>query len=310
MPMRVWILALAIVAAGLSTALGDDWVAVKLRGQVLQLVENRWLPLHRGDVVSDDRVIRTLQSGRVEFHRAREMISLGPQTQIQIHDETGRRFTTVNEYFGEVQVEANVENVQHFAVETPQLVAVVKGTIFVVRSDNHVASVEVKRGAVAVSSTEDHSHVTVGAGQEAHTSTGGTLAVSGKGTLPVVLDGAGKPLEVVAPTDPVAVADRGNGNAGSENSSNSGNGHSGNAGNGNNGSSGNGGNSGNGNGGNSGNSGHSTSGSGNSGNGNSGNNGNGNGNSGNSGNGNSGNNGNGNSGNNGNGNSGNGNGHS
>ena len=110
-------------------AFADDWVAVKLRGQVLQLVGDDWSRLQRGDVVSDDRVIRTLGNGRVDLQRDAEVISLGGNTQIQIKDKTGKRYTTVQQYFGTVEVEAEVQNVQHFAVQTPLLAAVVKGPI-------------------------------------------------------------------------------------------------------------------------------------------------------------------------------------
>ncbi len=78
MPIR---LLLGLVIAGLLftivPAAADDWVAAKLRGRVLQLVGAEWQPLARGDVVSDDRVIRTLASGRVDFERGAEVISMG-----------------------------------------------------------------------------------------------------------------------------------------------------------------------------------------------------------------------------------------
>ena len=97
-----------------------------------------------------------------------------------------------------------------------------KGTIFTVRSNEDGASVEVKRGAVAVSSKEDGSRVTVRAGQEAGTSARGTLEVSGEGTLPVVVDHSGKP---VAADDTVKV-NANNGKSGEGNNGN-GNGNSG-----------------------------------------------------------------------------------
>jgi hypothetical protein len=99
--------------------------------------------LSRGDIVSDSSVIRTLQSGAVEFVRDRETIDLGPDTQIQIFDRVGKRYTTVREFFGDVSVEANVENVRHFSVQTPFVAAVVKGTIFSVVSDARHSTVTV-----------------------------------------------------------------------------------------------------------------------------------------------------------------------
>ena len=187
-----------VLALGLlmSSAFADDWVAVKLRGQVLQLVDGNWQPLQRGDVVPDDRVVRTLNTARVEFQRDAELIALGPNTQIQIVDKSGKRFTTVKQYFGEVAIEAEVQNVQHFAVQTPFLAAVVKGTRFTVRTSRKSSGVEVERGHVAVESLITHSSTLLSAGQSATASQTEDLKVAGKGELPVVIGADGETLSV------------------------------------------------------------------------------------------------------------------
>lgn len=164
--LRALVLGASLLVAG--NVLADDWQADKLRGRVLQLVDGQWQPLVRGDVVSDDRVIRTLASGYVEFTRGGETVNLGPNTQIQIHDEGGvKPFTTVQQYFGVVSVEAEVENVQHFAVQTPFLAAVVKGTKFIVTSGDEGAQVEVDRGHVAVTDYSTHDKTTISVGERA-----------------------------------------------------------------------------------------------------------------------------------------------
>ena len=171
----------ALVALLPLSALADDWTAIKLRGHVLQLVDGQWEPLARGDIVPDNRVIRTLRDGRVEFQRDNETISLAADTQIQISDRSGRKFTTVTQYFGVVEVEADVREVQHFAVETPYLVAVVKGTRFVVRSGDRGAEVKVHRGLVEVTGSEDGLVANIPAGQTARVGTDGGFAVTGPG---------------------------------------------------------------------------------------------------------------------------------
>lgn len=161
-------LALMILALGSATAVADDWVAVRLRGAVLQLVDGQWAKLGRGDVVPDSRVIRTLRGAMVEFRRGEEHVSLGGDTQIQIYDEVRKRpFTTVKQYFGTVTVEAKVEDIEHFAVQNHYLAAVVKGTRFTVSADDDGASVDVERGAVFVEDRETRNSVTVAAGQSA-----------------------------------------------------------------------------------------------------------------------------------------------
>lgn len=193
---RACVAALAALCAvflfSVTTALADDWLVTKLRGTVLQLVDNDWQPLGRGDVVSDDRVLRTLRNGRAELQRGREVISLGPDTQIQIHDKDGKQFTTVQEYFGTVEVDAEARNVQHFAVQTPFLAAVVKGTHFIVTSDKRGSSVEVARGHVEVKNAATGARTPLAVGQEASVGADGSFSVDGAGTLPQIVDKTGK----------------------------------------------------------------------------------------------------------------------
>jgi hypothetical protein len=187
-----FLISLAIIVAVFipSAGLADDWVAVKLRGHVLQLVANQWEPLERGDIVSDDRVIRTLRDGRVEFQRDKETISLAADTQIQIRDRSGQKYTTVKQHFGQVEVEAEVRNVQHFAIDTPYLAAVVKGTRFVVTSGEDGASVKVKRGLVSVGAAGTDAHADIPAGQTANVRPNGAFSISGFGSRKTVVLGA------------------------------------------------------------------------------------------------------------------------
>ena len=187
-----------------SAALADDWTADKLRGPVLQLVDGQWQKLDRGMVVPDTRVIRTLGMGYVTFTRGGETIDLGPNTQIQIYDKGGRKpFTTVQQSFGTVSIEANVENVQHFAVQTQYLAAVVKGTRFTVTSGKTGSKVEVHRGHVEVDDKSNKSKVVISVGQSATVDikkTDGGIAVDGTGTLPTVVGANGQPVSPVVNT--------------------------------------------------------------------------------------------------------------
>jgi hypothetical protein len=193
--MRVLVLIVVMAMAALpASALGDDWVAVKLRGVVLQLVDGDWVKLERGDVVPDDRVIRTMKSGKVQFQRGEEVIDLGTETQVQIVDRKGKTFTTVKQYFGTVGVEADVRNVQHFSVQTPHLAAVVKGTKFIVTSGKSEATVKVTRGRVAVEDEHTGQTVLVAAGQSANVEVGEDLAVAGRGKMPAVYGADGQPV--------------------------------------------------------------------------------------------------------------------
>src|SRR5690349_23682041 len=93
-----------------TAAMADEWTAVRLRGQVLEYVGGSWQPVHRNDVVPDETIIRTLANGYVDFVRGTETVSLGPTTQVTIFDKGGAKpFTTVNEDYGTVTIDAEVQ---------------------------------------------------------------------------------------------------------------------------------------------------------------------------------------------------------
>ena len=183
-------LVLAIVMfssmGGVSSVFADDWTATRLRGLVYAIDAGQWLPVNRGDIVSDDRMIRTAQNGRVVFERDGESIELGADTTIQIQDRVGARFTTVHQHSGDITVVANVENVQHFSVQTPFLAAVVKGTSFRVLANPEESEVMVIRGRVEVRDPAHRTNVTITRGQSATASRQVALAAYGDNVAPVL----------------------------------------------------------------------------------------------------------------------------
>lgn len=183
--LAAFLAALLLIVPALAFA--DDWTAIRLRGTVEQLVDGTWKPLILGAVVPDDRPIRTGPDGRVDFRRDQDQITLGGDTQIQIKDQAGQRFTTIVQDHGHVESDVDVQNVQHFSVETPYLAAVVKGTHFVVDSTASSSSVAVTRGAVAVQSRITREQTTVTVGQTASIEVGAQLTVAGSGKLPPIL---------------------------------------------------------------------------------------------------------------------------
>ena len=185
---RLVMLTALMILASVTAGFADDWQAVKLRGAVFVLQDNAWQQIERGDVVSDDRIIRTSPNARVQFVRGQESIDLGPNTQIRIFDRDGEQYTVVQQHFGEVSVEAERRNVQHFEVQTRFVAAVVKGTRFTVSADGETASVKVMRGQVEVHDKVHKRMVNITPGQIASAGAEVVLKVSGQGVLPVVVD--------------------------------------------------------------------------------------------------------------------------
>src|SRR3982751_160349 len=78
---RGFLTAAALLAISTLAAAADDWTAAKLRGRVLQLVDQQWQPLERGDTVPDGRVIRTTGGAQVQLIRGAETVDVGSNTQ-------------------------------------------------------------------------------------------------------------------------------------------------------------------------------------------------------------------------------------
>jgi ferric-dicitrate binding protein FerR (iron transport regulator) len=194
MQKLIWGGVVLSAALGLSAtaSLADDWVVTKLRGSAAVLVGETWQPLHRGEVISDDRAVQTLAGGRMTLVRGEETIDLGPDTAIRIQDRDARQYTTVKQYFGTVAVEAEVQNVEHFAVETPHLAAVVKGTRFTVHSNETGAEVSVQRGRVAVEDTDTGESTVLEVGESVSTTSDGDGLDVAERTAPGNSAGKGK----------------------------------------------------------------------------------------------------------------------
>lgn len=186
-------------------ALAEDapaqWTATKLRGTVQQMVDQQWSPVALGDVIPNERQVRTLSDGHAEFQRGAETVGLGTNTRIAINDDPDKHFTTVQQDFGSLEVEANVERAPHFEVDTPFLAAVVKGTHFIVTASDRGGSVTVTRGLVAVKSTATRQHTDVAVGQIASIQLGSGITVKGDGKLPEIITDP-DPADPPAPAAP------------------------------------------------------------------------------------------------------------
>jgi hypothetical protein len=231
--------------------------------------------------------VTTGKTGRVLLLRGKETMTIGPNTTVTIPADGLFGRTTIIQHSGQIAFDVEKRNVRHFAVTTPFLAAVVKGTRFTVRVTRSGASVSVERGRVGVTDNATGQSADILPGQSAKVATGtaglsligvpanqeAAQRAAGAGFAPVL--GSSQPGSSQSGKDKSNKGDGGNGNGNGGGNGNAGG--NGNSGPGNNGNGGGNGNSGNGNG----NSGSGSGGNGNNGNGNSGNgNGNGNGNSG------------------------------
>lgn len=158
-------------------------MASKMRGAVFMYENAEWQQIFRGHRVDSSNAIQTAPGARVVFTRGKESIDVRGDTRIRIKDRVGALNTVIEQDFGEINVDVEKKNVQHFAVKAPLLTAVVKGTRFTVKSDRSGAAAEVivRRGRVEVQDNQLKVKVDVKSGQRAGRQAGVNAVIEVKG---------------------------------------------------------------------------------------------------------------------------------
>jgi hypothetical protein len=135
--------------------------------------------------------VMTGDGARALLVRGTQTMLVGPNAVVIVPDGDSAGITTILQRAGEVTFDVDRQKVKHFAVETPFLAAVVKGTNFTVRIDDDGAALSVARGLVEVTDLATGEWVDAPAGQSAEVSgPAGKFTVSGSGQVAVITPGA------------------------------------------------------------------------------------------------------------------------
>ena len=192
------VLASAFVA---TIAQADEWRVVQSSGDVW-IGSDSAQPVSLGstETLADGATLITGKSGRAMLVHDGQTMLVGPNSVASVPksgDQGG--FVTVLERTGAIEFDVDKQTAPHFAVETPYLAAVVKGTHFTVTIDGGSASVAVARGLVAVSDLATGEAVDTPLGQTAMVSGPDTkLTISGSGLLAPITQGSPRAPVVAA----------------------------------------------------------------------------------------------------------------
>lgn len=170
--MRAFVLSVVLVALSLITPAyaGDDamtWRVVQAVGDV-EMTTGGMFPvaLDRKANLEPGSVIKTGASGRVILRRGDEQIVLKPNSSVTLTSTSGRS-TELKQDSGTATFSVGKKRVPHFEVKTPYFAALVKGTVFTVYVDSVGAKVNVREGAVEVSTPWREAVTLVEAGKTA-----------------------------------------------------------------------------------------------------------------------------------------------
>ena len=133
--------------------------------------EGTWVPLAVGSILEPGSEIRTAAAAEVYLGSGEQTVNVEPNSRIELPLPKRAPATRVMQWFGEVIYEIGKGPPGHFEVDTPHLVAVVKGTKFSVTVDDSGSAVEVSEGVVHVTAGRDK-------GNGTDVTAGGNAAVS------------------------------------------------------------------------------------------------------------------------------------
>ena len=180
---------MAFLLAMATGSFAADWVVAQMAGTVwLVAPDSSAEQASVGQVVQPGWTVGTGPDSRVLLVNGEESMSIGADT-IMMFRSIGRS-TIVMEQQGEITFEIDERNVRNFAVHTPLLAAVVKGTEFAVSVSPHSSMVGVNGGSVEVRSLGNGQTALIQPGQGAQVfADNPELVVFGAGVLPVVMQG-------------------------------------------------------------------------------------------------------------------------
>src|SRR5688572_31474574 len=137
-------------------AKGANWVVSQRSGDV-RVVHRGLQPasVKANTSLSPGDVVMTGATGRATLARGADYIVVAPRSELRLPAEAQPGgFTRVVQRLGTMLFKVKHTGVPHFAVDTPMLAAVVKGTTFTVIVDRDRSAVQVIEGAVEVTATE------------------------------------------------------------------------------------------------------------------------------------------------------------
>jgi hypothetical protein len=181
------------------------WTVSKSSGEVwVAAAGAEPVSLTASAMLKPGETIRTGETGRVLLSRGEETILIAPNSVVGLPTEKKDGMsTTILQKAGSILLEVEKRKENHFAVETPYLAAVVKGTQFRVTVGKSDTRVSVSQGRVEVTDFKTGEHAAVLPGQTAKVLPHGRagLFLSGAGTLAPVERGSPRApsIEPVAP---------------------------------------------------------------------------------------------------------------
>jgi hypothetical protein len=152
---RLGLIIATLFASGAAYAGAPGWTISESSGKVSVVSTGVVKVAVRGGALTTGDFVTTGANGRAVLVRGEEYLVVAPNSRIRVADPAkSGGMTQIIEHFGNVIYKIKKMTMPHFAVETPFLAAVVKGTTFSVTVTEKGASVQVVEGKVEVATRD------------------------------------------------------------------------------------------------------------------------------------------------------------
>ncbi|MFA5949924.1 MAG: FecR family protein [Hyphomicrobium sp.] len=197
--LRVVVAAAAVFLPSAGQADEASWQISKASGEVFIVAESGdEMPLGSVSSIGVDQGIRTGNNGRVLLTRGEDTIFISPGTTIKTPAKTPDGLTNILQTAGEIIFQVGKKSSPHFEVQTPYLVALVKGTLFRVSLAQDHSDVTVQEGKVEVADPKTGQFALILPGQQASVSASAPgLFLKGSGDIGPIENG--QPFEALSP---------------------------------------------------------------------------------------------------------------
>jgi len=171
-----------LAAAGDAAAMPKAWSVAELAGTAVTRasgdINGAWQPLRTGATLPPGSVVMTGTDSRLVLSNGVDRIRMSADSQVELPAAPEGAVTRVIHWIGTAFFQVGKRPPRQFEVDTPYLVAIVKGTKFTTTTGGGGASVKVTEGIVGVSPAKGGDGIDLTAGQTASVSASASGRVS------------------------------------------------------------------------------------------------------------------------------------
>ncbi|MEY2927206.1 MAG: hypothetical protein RL367_1683, partial [Pseudomonadota bacterium] len=180
---------MALMSSTTAWAGGVPWTVSESSGPVSVMHAGLGKVVQRGGTLAIGDVVATGARGRAVLVRGQEYLVVSPNSRISIADPAqSGGFIQIIQNWGSAIFKIEKKTEKHFAVKTPYLAAVVKGTTFNVTVDDNGARVQVTEGRVEVATPDGKAMSMVMPGEVGLVSASDTMRLRVQGIESRVID--------------------------------------------------------------------------------------------------------------------------